>query len=161
MKKLIVLAMIIAIILFVFVIGGLAKPEYHNNEKIELFGLEFPNSCTGETIVFDITWHLNDSLVYDSSGGAHLKIHDNIRWLGIGQSSGKEYMAISTLNGVYNIKEEGFPFEIIQISTQPIISEGGETNLIIKIWYRMVVNSNGDVSVDIYKFESVCVGQNP
>jgi hypothetical protein len=161
MKKLIILVIVTMIILLVFVIGGLAKPEYHINEKIELFGLTFYNSCTCENIVFNVTWHLNDSLVFDSSGGAHYKIHDNVRWVGIGQLSGKEYIAISTLNGVYNVKEEEFPFELIQISTQPIISKGEETNQIIKIWYRMVVNANGDVSVDIYKFESVCVGQNP
>ena len=161
MKKLIILVMIVAIILSVFVISGLAKPVYHNNEIIELFGLPFNNSCTGETILFNITWHLNDSLVYDSSGGAHFKMHDNIRWVGIGQSTGKKYMAISTLNHVYNIKEEGFPFEYIWISTQTVISEGGETNLIIKVWYRVVVNANGEVSAYIDKFESVCTGQNP
>ena len=161
MKKLIILVIVTMIILLVFVVGGLAKPEYHINEKIELFNLPFYNTCTKEIILFNVTWHLNECLVFDSSGGSHFKIHDNVHWVGIGQSSGKEYIAISTWNNVYNIKEEGFPFEYIWISTQPIISKGEEKNQIIKIWYRVVVNANGEVSAYIDKFEIVCTGQNP
>ena len=160
MKKLIYLAMIIAIILFVFVIGGLSEPVDHDNEIIEIPPFTGTNPCTGESITFSGTMHINDFLMTNPSGVSNFQMCSNMHLVGIGEN-GNEYIANSVWTWKVISRDINFPLEWNKVLTQLIISKGEETNSILKMKVHVIVNANGEITVWIDEEEYICVGENP
>lgn len=155
-RKFTILVMITTIVLLIFIIGGLAKPEYHVNEKKE-FTIEAENECTGEWISFSGTLHYKSQLVIDSAGGVHYTGFQRLHLVGIGQISGIEYIANVTNNWQWNDKE--FPLEANDIATNILISKGKETNLTMQWREHITINANGEVTVDFDELKIKCTGE--
>jgi len=147
------------ILLLVFVVGGLVKDNYHWEEKGDVVDWIVWNPCTGEDIIFNGTYHCNDHGVEDSSGGLHLKIHDNWHVVGVGVDSGIKY----TGNYIWNKKENisGLPYEFTDIIKLSLISKGKETNSIFQMRVHITLNANGEVTADFEEVKIICTGEKP
>jgi hypothetical protein len=66
-----------------------AQPDTFN-ETIP-FNTTLTDSCTGEAVTFEGTWHILVHFTQDASGGLHGVAHNNIQGQGVG-SSGAKYI---------------------------------------------------------------------
>jgi hypothetical protein len=160
MKKLSNLIIIVAIILFVFVISGLSEPVEHDNEIIEIPVFTQTNPCTGESITFSGTMHINDFLMTNPAGVSNYQMCSNMHLVGIG-NYGNEYIANSVWTWKVVSRDIAFPIEWNKVLIQLIISKGEETNSMLKMKVHVIVNANGEITVWIDEEELICVGENP
>jgi len=158
-RKFTILIIITTILLLIFVAGGLAKDNYKWEEKFDIVDMPVWNECTGEWITFNGTWHVSDHAVEDSSGGLHLKMHDNYHLVGVGDSSGTEYVASRIWN--YQINDFDLPYEFTEIIKLSLISKGKETNSIFQMRVHITLNANGEVTADFAEEKIICTGEKP
>jgi len=159
MKKFIILTMVTMIFLLVFVAGGLAKPEYHDDLKLEITDYLVYNECTDELILFNGRGHAQYQLVIDSAGGVHYKGFSKVHLVGIGESSGIEYIGNATDNWQWDDEILTPEAEAHETATAVVISKGKETNLIMHWRYHITINANGEVTVGFDELKIKCTGE--
>lgn len=106
------------------------------------------NSCTGEVV--------------DNGGTDHFVVtngfvHDNVHYVGIGESSGVRYVGNNEIN-VPSHPSAGGTFTTDFKVTVNIVSAGGASNLRITISDKQVFDSSGNLISETTTFSQLCPG---
>lgn len=129
MRKFSVILIIIS--LFCLIILSEAKPTSHDVGSYEITDFPVYNSCNDDYLRVSGVIHYNVQLNIDAQGGVHWQSHAHHNLTGE-TIDGTQYQVISTVNQKGNLREGGFPYAWSFINTSPLISKGGEPNLLFK-----------------------------
>ena len=129
------------------------------NEELPISGT-VANNCNGDTVAYQGTVHVTNTLTTDSSGGVHLKTHSNFQDVsGVGVPSGLSYRVVTTRNETVNDSDSA-QFETTVIQTIKAISQGSAPNLFIHIVMHVTVNANGQTTSTVQETSIECRGRN-
>lgn len=129
------------------------------NEDIPISGT-VANNCNGDTVAYQGTLHVTNTLTTDSSGGFHLKTHTNFQDVsGTGVPSGLNYRVVTTRNETVNDSDSA-QFETTVIQTIKAVSQTSAPNLFIHIVMHVTVNANGQTTSTVTEVTAECRGGN-
>jgi hypothetical protein len=112
------------------------------------------NPCNGENVAFNGIDHSTLSLTFNSRGGSHFSIHDNIHVTAIGdQGNTYEGNQEDKIEANFQVGEE-----VIEPSTFSEISKGSAPNFEIHALFHLTMNPNGTVTAFVNHFTAACRG---
>ena len=106
------------------------------------------NGCTGELV--------------DNGGSDHSVVtngfaHDNVHYVGVGESSGVTYVGDNTINARVHPSANGTFTADFMVSVN-LVSTGSPPNLRLTFSDQQVFDSSGNLISDTSKFSFVCLG---
>jgi hypothetical protein len=105
------------------------------------------NPCNGETVDFTGKFHMTVSETFDSSGTAHIDVHDNSAQITrVGETTGAKYSASQVDNFTFN------PADATEEGHFTMIGQGGVPNFTVYYLFHITVNANGVITVIIDNF---------
>jgi hypothetical protein len=113
--------------------------------------------CSGEPVTLSGELRLTERVVSDSAGGVHLSFHlrpSQVRGTGAGQ----EFMAVGGSREHINELSGGLPFTDTFTTIFNLVSRGGGENFVSQATFHITVNENGDVTAEVDRVRSQCVG---
>jgi hypothetical protein len=117
------------------------------------------NPCTGELVHFTGNLRILGHFTQDANGGVHL--HSSVQPRGIsgtGLESGTRYRGVGvSRSGVYFPPGEE-PRQFTIVSRFHVVSEGSSDNWIEKLTIHVTVSANGELTAEVVRFTSRCVG---
>ncbi|HJQ30973.1 MAG TPA: hypothetical protein VJ866_02270 [Pyrinomonadaceae bacterium] len=127
------------------------------NEELPISS-SIANTCNGDTVLFQGTVHVVNTLTVDSSGGYHLKTHSNYQDVsGTGTPSGLTYNVRTTTNETVNDNDNP-QFETTVIQTVKAVSQGSAPNLFVHVVMHVTVNANGQTTSTVTEVTAECRG---
>lgn len=113
--------------------------------------------CSGEPVTLSGELRLTERLVSDPAGGVHLSFH--LTPLAVrGTGAGQEFMAVGGSQEHVNELSGGLPFTNTFTTIFNLVSQGGGENFLSEATFHITVNENGDVTADVERVRSQCVG---
>jgi hypothetical protein len=106
--------------------------------------------CTGELVELNGTIHLVSQTQPDGSVVGHFNYQGVT---GVGLTSGITYYATAVDHFYLSAP---FPWSINSMRNFRLISQRGDSNLLVTILYHITVNANGEVTVSIDSLEMQC-----
>jgi TRAP-type uncharacterized transport system substrate-binding protein len=154
----------VALIVSLFVFCGAAgSPAFGQatttttNEELPISGSVL-NICNGDTVTYQGTVHVVNTVTNDASGGFHLKTHSNYQDVtGTGSPSGLTYRVRTTINETVN-DNDGPQFETTVIQTVKLISQGSAPNLFLHVVMHVTINANGQTTSTVNEVTAACRG---
>lgn len=142
----------------------LTQPRFKATTLTEQTRVEFVSSpqwnpCAGEYVVFHIRLHIVDHETEDEAGGLHINGSGNFQGsYGVGQTSGLTYRLVGRsgfgfggpLNMTNGAEVDHF------VLKQRWVAVGSADDYSLSVLFTVIVNANGDVTVDILKIEEEC-----
>ena len=128
------------------------------NEKVP-FNLVLENRCTGEPVRFTgnllIVFHITE----DAKGGIHVQEHFQPQGVsGTGLESGEQYRAVGVSRRDLYFAPGEEVREFTRVSRFFIVSKGPSENLLVAATIHVTINPNGEVTAEIDRLTSRCVG---
>jgi len=148
------LSCILVILIFGTAFAQATKERYAWTQEITDFWVF--NQCNGEWLVSEGKAHYATQWVGDSSGGGHWMFRGSHNLRGIGQDSGKMYQVISTFTQHLNANGPDIQSEWTFMNTSPLISYGGDQNMIFFIRNHVAVNAKGEWTVSFSEVSIEC-----
>ena len=127
------------------------------NEELPISS-SITNTCNGDTVAFQGTVHVVNTLTTDASGGYHLKTSSNYQDVsGTGTPSGLNYRIVTTRNDTVNDSDSA-QFETTVVQTILAVSQGSAPNLFVHIVLHVTVNANGQTTSTVTQVTAECRG---
>ena len=127
------------------------------NEELPISS-SIANTCNGDTVTFQGTVHVVNTVTVDSSGGFHLKTHSNYQDVsGTGTPSGVNYRIVTTTNETIN-DNDGPQFEMTVVQTVKAVSQGSAPNLFLHVVMHVTINANGETTSTVDEVTAECRG---
>ncbi len=127
--------------------------EVNQHAVVEVFDV-----CTNELVVFDVTFHVLESVTVDANGGTHIKLLvQGTQVVGVGQTSGTAYTGKNMFTETDYISADGTQV-VTFVRPFHLVSQGSTDNRLRNILIRFTVNANSDTTVDIFFDSPTCVG---
>jgi hypothetical protein len=123
------------------------------NPSFEPFAFTFPG-CT-EEVDLSGTFHDSSKFLVGPNGKLLFRFHINAKGTGVGQTTGSTYQWNDRLFDITNVAPGG-AFTFILNDHTRLIGQGTVPNLDIRAKIKVTVNANGDVTVDVSRFEAIC-----
>ena len=117
----------------------------------------FAFNVTGCTEVVRVTgtFHVLFASTVSASGETMDRIHINANGTGIGRTTGAEYGFNDEINLTQHTASGSLRTDS-QIETLKLIGRGAVPDQIVRARFRVTVNANGETTVEIDEFETVC-----
>ena len=145
------------------VFAAAASPAYGQatttttNEELPISGTII-NTCNGDTVTYQGTVHVTNTVTTDASGGYHLKTHTNYQDVsGVGAPSLINYRIVTTTNVTVNDSDSA-QFETTLIQTIKAVSQGSAPNLFLHFVMHVTVNANGETTSTVVNVNVDCNG---
>lgn len=142
----------------------LTQPRFNATTLNEQTKVEFVSSpqwnpCAEEFVVFYVKLHLVDHTTVDAAGGLHINGSGNFQGsYGVGQTSGLTYRLVGRsgfgFGGPLNLTN-GADVDHFVLK-QRYVSKGSADDWSISVLITIIVNSNGEVTVDTFEVEQRC-----
>jgi hypothetical protein len=122
-----------------------------NNAWYEFSGTGWPDACTGELYDWWARGHIFSYAHDDASGGSHVIIHENLRYWGIGQGTGTEFLGTEMQTYHYNAPSSGVETFSDKYWDHAVTKGPAQNTLVVYYQRHVTINANGDVTA--YKWE--------
>jgi hypothetical protein len=135
-----------------------ARAEILFNDEQSFDGVTFTHPITGELLTLSGSAHLLIGMT-QTPNGAHSTVSINYQGVkAVGTVSGTEYTFVANDRDKANVADDIFPGVFSFVRTARLISQGAESNVIMRSTFRAVYNNNGTLVVERTRNEVLIVG---
>lgn len=146
-----------AALLFGAAFTNQARAAVEVNEAQSVDGVTFTHPITGEELTLSGSIHLLIHITQNANG-AHSKVSANYQGVKAVGPSGTEYTFKSNDRDKANVADDIFPGVFSFVRTSRLVSQGSESNVIMRSTFRAVYNNNGTLVVERTRNEVLIVG---
>ena len=107
------------------------------------------NPCTDEWVEFTGSAHIIESAVTHESGDVTWAFHANERLIGVGMTTGAEYVMLSVANEHATVASDGAPFVYTFVTRSKDVTRGSLANFVYWQLWHITINANGTMTTEV------------